>query len=194
MSGRKKFVAGVVLGSLLSLPAFAAADTALSASDRATIVQTLAAKMNAAYIEPAVAERVGRAIARKNADGGYAAATSAQAFSAALAKDLRAWSGDLHFGAKLDERFREVSDDYVPTRAEMDEARDAVERNGYGIEKIERLPGNVGYIELRHFDMTEFPLRSADRYDVPVLDRADGRPALRQARLRADLGRHVFRR
>ena len=68
MSGRKKFVAAVVLGTLLSLHAFAAEDTALNAADRTAIVQTLAVKMNANYIEPAVAERVGSAIARKNAE------------------------------------------------------------------------------------------------------------------------------
>src|SRR5450830_1013528 len=107
MAGRKKFVAAVVLGALLSFSAFAAEDTVLNASPRAAIVQTLVTKMNANYIEPAVAERVGRAIARKNAEGGYAAAANAQAFSAALALDLRELSGDKHFGARVVEGFRE---------------------------------------------------------------------------------------
>ena len=83
MSGKKKFVAGVVVGTLLplfaSFPAWAEGTTALSALDRTAIVQALAAKMNANYIEPAVAERVGSAIARKNAEGGYASAASPQA-------------------------------------------------------------------------------------------------------------------
>lgn len=38
----------------------------------------------------------------------------------------------------------------------MAETRDRTARQGYGIEKIERLPGNVGYIELRGFGATEF--------------------------------------
>lgn len=162
MSVKKKFVAGVLSGSTLlsfsaSFPALAEGATALTASDRTAIVQTVAAKMNANYIEPAVAERVGSAIARKNAGGGYASATSPQAFTEALAKDLRAFSGDLHFNARIDERFRELSDDAdLPSRAEMNEARDQTERWGYGIEKIERLPGNVGYIELRGFGMATF--------------------------------------
>jgi hypothetical protein len=161
MSGKKKCVASVVLGTLLSFSAsfsaLAAADTALTASDRAAILQTLAAKMNANYIEPAVAERAGSAIARKNAEGGYASAASAQAFSDALAKDLRAFSGDLHFGARLDEAFRESSGaDDLPSRAEMEEVRVRTVQRGYGIDKIERLPGNVGYIELRGFGPTAF--------------------------------------
>jgi hypothetical protein len=65
--------------------------------------------------------------------------------------------GDKHFGARLDERFREPSGGAgLPSRAEVDEALDQTERRGYGIEKIERLPGNVGYIELRGFELTEF--------------------------------------
>jgi hypothetical protein len=155
---KKQSVAGVVLGTLLSFSACAAKDTPLTASDRAEVVQTLAAKMNASYIEPMVAERVGSAIARKNLAGGYASAAGARAFSAALAQDLREFSGDLHFGARIDERFRESGSarDEVPSRAEMEEARRQVERQGYGIEKIERLSGNVGYIELRGFGLTEF--------------------------------------
>ena len=157
MAGRKKFVAGVVLGAVLAFPALAAQDIALKAADRAAVVRTLAEKMNANYIEPAVAERVGSAIARKNAEGGYASAASAQAFSAVLAQDLRTLSGDLHFGAMLDEGFRERGNAAeVPTRARMDEAREQTERWGYGIGKVERLPGNVGYIELRGFGRTEF--------------------------------------
>lgn len=157
MSVKKKFVAGAVLSMLLSFSAFAAEDSPLNASDRTAIVQTLAAKMHANYIEPAMADRVGKAIARKNAEGGYASGASVQAFSAMLATDLRNLSGDKHFGATINEGFRESSSAaYLPSSAEMGEARNATERQGYGIEKLERLPGNVGYIDLRGFGITEF--------------------------------------
>ena len=157
MLGRKKIVAAAVLAALLSLPAFAAEDTALNASDRAAIVQTLVTKMNANYIEPAQAERVGKMIVKKNAEGGYTAAASKQAFSAALKTDLREFSGDLHFSASVNEDFREFSNAAEPpNRARTDQWREETEKWGYGIEKIERLPGNVGYIELRGFGATTF--------------------------------------
>ncbi len=148
MSGKTKFVAGVVLGTLVVFSAVAAEDTPLKASDRAAILQTLATTMAANYIEPALAERVGGAIARKSADGGYTSAATVQAFSAALAKDLRDFSGDLHFGTRLETR--------SPGGAAVHSARDEAMRDGYGIEKIERLPGNVGYLELRRFGASEF--------------------------------------
>lgn len=157
MLARKKLAAGAVLSMLLSLPALAADDAPLNASDRAAIVQTLVAKMNANYIEPAVAERVGRAIASKNAKGDYASAASAKALSEALAKDLRELSGDKHFGAGVYEGFNERSGAAdLPSRAQIEEWREQSARRGYGIEKIERLPGNVGYIELRSFGGPEF--------------------------------------
>jgi C-terminal processing protease CtpA/Prc len=145
-----------VFGMVLSIPAFGAADTPLSASARAAILQTLVKEMNANYIEPAVAKRVGSAIAKKNAAGGYADATGAQAFSAALAKDLRELSGDLHFNAKFDQRLRERSSvaDAASNNEAVDRRIQAI-RSGYGIEKIERLAGNVGYIELRNFGPTD---------------------------------------
>ncbi|WP_296944038.1 S41 family peptidase [uncultured Massilia sp.] len=128
----------------------------MSASDRAAVVQKLSAELKANYIEPAVAERAGAAIAKKRAEGGYASAAGAQAFSEALATDLRAVSGDLHFGARVDEGFDAPGAAPVDRRTRMAEMRDRSARQGYGIEKIERLPGNVGYIELRGFGATEF--------------------------------------
>jgi hypothetical protein len=159
MAGKMKFVAGIVLGTLVSIPAFAAQDIPLNASDRTAIVQKLATEINTNYIEPAVAARVGHAIVKKNAEGGYASATSTQAFTTTLAKDLREFSGDLHFGARLDERAPARSPAAtvaVDSRAALNDARDRAARLGYGIGKIERLSGNVGYIELRGFGETEF--------------------------------------
>jgi hypothetical protein len=157
MSGKKKLFAGVVLGTILSFSALAAEDTPLNASDRAAIVQTLAAKINANYIDPAVAKRVGSAIVKKNAAGAYASAASVQAFRTALATDLRELSGDKHFGTSVNDSFRESSGAaYLPSAAEMNEAHEWVKRQGYGIEKVERLPGNIGYLDLRFFGSTEF--------------------------------------
>jgi len=157
MLDSKKFVAAAVLGGLLSSPALAAEDTALSASDRAAIVQTLAAKISANYIEPMRAEQIGGAIIRKNAEGGYAAAATATAFSAALKKDLREFSGDMHFSAGRYEGFSEPSAaEEPPSRTQIEERRAATARRGFDIEKIERLPGNVGYIELRGFGGAHF--------------------------------------
>jgi C-terminal processing protease CtpA/Prc len=141
---------------VLSVPAFAA-EAPLNASARAAIVQTLVKEIDANYIEPAVAKRVSNAIMNKNAEGGYASATSAQALSAALANDLREFSGDKHFGSRVEEQTRASGSTAPMSRqAEVEAVREGVVRQGYRIEKVERLPGNVGYIELRGFGFGTF--------------------------------------
>jgi C-terminal processing protease CtpA/Prc len=63
----------------------------------------------------------------------------------------------MHFSAGHYEGFKEPSGtEEPPSRVQIDEWRSAVARRGYDIGKIERLPGNVGYIELRGFAGVEF--------------------------------------
>jgi C-terminal processing protease CtpA/Prc len=120
-------------------------------------VQTLAVKLKTNYVLPAVGERVGAAIVKKNAEGAYASATTADAFSAALTRDLRVLGNDGHFSARHDDSFRELTgDEAPPSRADMEAWREQVARSGFGIDKVERLPGNVGYIKLTGFGPTPF--------------------------------------
>src|SRR6476661_8119736 len=106
-SGSKSSViAGLMLSAVLSIPAIAAPDSALSAGDRSAVIQTLATKVRENYVYPDVGERVAAALLKKDAGGGYASAASAGAFSAALSKDLREFGDDKHFRAFPDERFR----------------------------------------------------------------------------------------
>jgi hypothetical protein len=157
MPGKKTVIASVVMGALLSVHAWAADGAAFTAADRDAVVQALAVKLKANYIEPAVGERVAAAIVKKNAEGAYASATTADAFSAALTKDLRVLGKDGHFSARHDDNFRELAGDEAPlSRAQIEEWRDEVARGGFGIDKIERLPGNVGYIKLTRFGPTPF--------------------------------------
>jgi C-terminal processing protease CtpA/Prc len=45
---------------------------------------------------------------------------------------------------------------HAPGSAAANDERDQAMREGYGIEKIDHLPGNIGYIDLRGFGSTEF--------------------------------------
>lgn len=154
MASKKRLIAGLVLSTLFTLSAGAAEDAALSTAERAAIVQTLAAKIKSNYIVPAVAERVANMLVKKHAEGGYASAASAKTFSGALSKDLREFSADKHFRATHDPRFRERSSSDLPGGFELTEQQ--VAQGGFGILKVERLPGNIGYIELFGIGPTEF--------------------------------------
>lgn len=128
----------------------------IDAAQRSAVIATLAEQLHANYVFPDVAERVAAGLKAKDARGEYAADTDVQAFSDALSKDLAALGDDGHFrvvhapGAQP----RPQTLGYVPSQAELDAMRDEITFMGFGLQRVERLEGNVGYIELRGFGPT----------------------------------------
>jgi hypothetical protein len=126
-------------------------------AERKAVVVELDRQLQANYVFPDVAKRVGAALRRKEAAGGYAASTDVDAFAKALTGDLRAQGNDLHFNVRFDPDFKpeptspEALTDVVPDPKEVEFAA----RRGYGVESVQRLPGNVGYLEIRGFGPTE---------------------------------------
>jgi C-terminal processing protease CtpA/Prc len=69
---------------------------------------------------------------------------------------LRTLGQDRHFRVFYDPRFVEPSSpEAVPSAEDMARQRVEVAEMGYGIEKLQHLPGNVGYVELRGFGPPE---------------------------------------
>lgn len=131
---------------------------AISAAQRKAVIETLAQDLKGKYVFPEVAKKVITAIQAKAASGGYDAAATTPAFAEALSKDLRAQAQDRHFRVGFDPDFKpEASDeDRPPTPDEIAHLRREMAQGAYGIFKVERLPGNVGYLDLRGFGPTAF--------------------------------------
>ena len=133
------------------------APSPVSAAQRQAAVEALARELKAKYVFPDVADKVAKALQAKAASGGYDGATTDQAFADALSRDLRAQGQDRHFRVMVDPDFKPDADDEdrAPTATEVAEARKEEAQRMYGIVKVERLPGNVGYMDLRGFGPTE---------------------------------------
>lgn len=129
--------------------------TPITAAQRKAVVATLAKELQARYVFPEVAAKTVQALGAKVAAGGYDTATSTTAFAAALGKDLRDQARDLHLRVVMAPDLKGAEeDDRAPSAAEVQQARQEMREAGYGIQKLERLPGNVGYLELRGFGPT----------------------------------------
>jgi hypothetical protein len=129
----------------------------IDAAGRKAVIATLGQKLKANYVFPEVAEKLAAAIQAKAAKGGYDAITTDTAFAEALSRDLRELGDDGHFRVIVDPRFKEeVGPDPVPTKEELAEGREEAASMAFGIEKLDRLPGNVGYMEIRGFGPPEF--------------------------------------
>lgn len=121
------------------------------------VVEALAQALKTQYVFPEVAEAVGRSLQAKAAKGGYGHATTAKGFAEALSADLRELGKDGHFRVRFDPQFKpRDEEDRPPTKEEIAEMRQATARRAYGLAKVEQLPGNVGYLDVRGFGPTEF--------------------------------------
>ncbi|HYD81564.1 MAG TPA: S41 family peptidase [Paucimonas sp.] len=129
----------------------------LDAASRGSIVDTLARKLVDRYVFPDVAKRMADDLRAKLAGGAFDAVSDPKVFAAMLTDAMRAISRDKHIRVAF--RDEPVPEEPAPG-AKPDAAADAAFRaraesfgraTNYGFEKVERLEGNVAYLELRGF-------------------------------------------
>jgi hypothetical protein len=163
---RSAFLPHALLAQVLFAPALLAQapETALdralqapiTAAQKRTVVEGLAAKLAQNYVFPEVAKSTGNALKAKLAKGGYDGAGTRKAFMELLSEDLRTFGNDRHFWVRFDPALKEdEDDDKPPTPKEREEMRAMAAKHGYGIAKAEILPGNVGLLDLRAFGPAE---------------------------------------
>ena len=150
----------------------------IDAKARKAVIDALAAKLQANYVFPEIAASLSAQLAAKAAAGGYASANDTATFADALSKDLRELGKDGHFTVEFAPGFDpgpgSTLAPKVPTLEEVAQGRVQAAQMGYGIERVERLKGNVAYIELRGFGPTELV---ADAYTA-AMTLAQGSEAL----------------
>ncbi|MEF9978922.1 MAG: S41 family peptidase [Thermomonas sp.] len=124
------------------------------AATRKAVIAELSSQLKANYVFPDVADKLAIALAAKEANGGYAQAKDSETFAEALSKDLRALGNDGHFAVGYDPEFRATPSNAVPDAASLEAMRQEIASHGFGIDSVKRLPGNVGYLEIRGFGPT----------------------------------------
>jgi retinol-binding protein 3 len=125
----------------------------ISASDKADLIAATVRELNNRYVFPDVAKRAGEAINAKFKAKAYDSITDGQALAKALTDDLFALTKDSHLRFQFDPIAAPVQappGQVVPEAQAAAALLDAQQRN-FGFERVERLPGNIGYIDLRMF-------------------------------------------
>lgn len=127
--------------------------TSLSAAERAAVVATLGQQLKTNYVFPELAEKLAAHTAAKQAKGGYNAATTTDAMAEALTNDLVELGNDKHFRVEFASGFEAppAGGPTVPSPAKFAEMRRELASLAYGVDRVQRLPGNVGYMEVRGF-------------------------------------------
>ena len=127
------------------------ANAPITAAEQSAVIASLGQQLKSRYIFPDVAATTAAALSAKAARGGYHDARMATAFAEALTADLRSIGKDRHFRVGFAPGMpappqRSDPASYVKEIARM---RPAMASEGYGIRRVQWLPGGVGYIDLR---------------------------------------------
>mgnify|MGYP000383267497 FL=1 len=115
------------------------------------------------YVFPDLAKKMSADINSRFAKGEYAKLLSANQFANTLTKNLRAISKDKHLRVRFSER--EIPIRQTRTKPTEDEQKRYVaqlKQRNFGFEKVERMQGNVGYIDLRGFSDHEMGAKTVD--------------------------------
>lgn len=127
-------------------------DLPIDAKTRSAVIDGVLDRLNRAYVFPDVAGKMATAVKERQGKGEYDGINSSAAFAQTLTEHLRAVSHDKHLRVNY---FHDPPPDR-PLEDNPESARKQMAFNNFGFEKVERLPGNIGYIDLRGFMNAEF--------------------------------------
>jgi retinol-binding protein 3 len=126
-------------------------DIAFDASTRATVVDSLLQKLHDHYIFPDVVQQMDAAIRAKAGSGAYDELTTLEDLCERLTEDLQVVSHDKHLRLFYHAEPEPNDQPDQPTPEQLEEFRAEMRLLNFGFARVERLPGNVGYLDLRGF-------------------------------------------
>lgn len=119
---------------------------------RKAVIAELGAKIKDIYVFPDKARQVVERLNAREESGAYRTAPDLTAFAAMLTEDLRQPTGDKHLGVRYHAKpIPPYDGKRGPTPEQEREFGNFLKSRNFDIRKVETLPGNIGYIDLRSF-------------------------------------------
>jgi hypothetical protein len=152
-------IAGLLLAAFASAPAGAQmpgepaqADMTLSVAQRQQVIDAVIKEVNQNYVFPDQAKKVEALIRQHQKTGDYDKVTSAEKLSAILNEHVYAQTKDkhLHVYYHADPSPAQGADKKPSTEERAEQLADMRAHN-FGVERVERLPFNIGYLDLHAF-------------------------------------------
>ncbi len=116
------------------------------------IVQCLSEKVKTYYIFPDIAQQISTRLQKHLADGEYSNITNGNVLSKVLTEHIQEINQDKHL--RIQWSSVPLPDHQGPmdqNQEWLDEQRQQAKLDNYGLHKMERLPGNVGYLDIHAF-------------------------------------------
>ena len=124
----------------------------LGPQERNAIIDTVIALVQKYYIQTDQIAKITGQLERNRDEGKYNDITDLDTFRKRLTDDLRSVSGDRHFGIWSIDQSLTLQDESPEEEQKWTEQS---RFRNFGFGRIERLPGNIGYLELSEFEQPE---------------------------------------
>ncbi len=128
----------------------------LSSAQKQAVISEVTEFLKRFYIFPEAAEKMGSHIAVRFKNGAYETLNDPAQFANAITEDLRSISKDLHLGFHYNPELadgikRLNSQSESDVKKAREESLLEAKKDNFGFRKVERLQGNVGYLDFRYF-------------------------------------------
>lgn len=159
----KRIATLLLAASCLAGPAMAQAplqrnqaDMTIAAKGRDQLIDQLVKTLNANYVFPDKAKLMEKALRARQASGAYKDISSASKLAEVLTADIRAINNDQHLLVVYSEQpIPEGASGGVQSAAERAAELAELKSMNFGIDRVERLPFNIGYLDFRIFARTD---------------------------------------
>lgn len=130
----------------------------VTATEREQLIRGIITRFRQTYIFPEISEMVARALDQSLRKRTYDSLVQGEALADALTRDLRAITSDQHVMVRFSERpLPAMSEVETPPTAESRAKLNQQQRSlNYGFLKVERFPGNVGFVGIDFMADPEF--------------------------------------
>lgn len=128
------------------------ADMQITAATRQQLIGNLIQEVNSSYVFPDMAAKVDASLREQQKRGVYDRITSAQKLAEALTDELQSATKDRHLRVMYSaEAIPESKPETAPSADDVARNLARMRTGNFGVEKIEHLPFNIGYLELVGF-------------------------------------------
>lgn len=128
----------------------------VDAAAKQAIVDEICSLLNASYVFPETAKKIEAALRERLKSGGFDQITNADMFARAVTRTLTDVGKDLHMGfvynpAGAEDMRRLGGQSQEEARRVRERQLRRMQEQNFGFQKVERMEGNVGYLDFRMF-------------------------------------------